>query len=206
MQTQSLHFFIKQKINISVNIANNIRNELNLIEAVEKPKRLDTAPLPYERDALEPVMSEDTIRFHYDTLAKNYAKKYNAGEGDPEFNRAGSYMHNLFFPQLQPPKKNNRPTGSVLSLIHDKHGSFEEFKEEWLKIAMSIQGSGWIYLSRSGDIKTIKNHAVRNDVLMPLDMWEHSFALDYRADKKKYINNFWRIVNWDAINIRLNDY
>lgn len=189
-----------------MNIVNNIRNELNLIEAVEKPKRLDTAPLPYEKDALEPVMSKDTIEYHYDNLAKGYARRYNAGEGDPEFNRAGSFLHNLFFPQLQPPKKNNRPTGSALALIHDNHGSFEDFKDEWFKAAMSIQGSGWVYLSRSGDIKTIKNHAVRNDVLLPLDMWEHSFALDYRADKKKYINNFWRIVNWDAINIRLNDY
>jgi Fe-Mn family superoxide dismutase len=206
MQTLSLHFFNNKIINIPVNIANNIRNELNLIEAVDKPAKLETAPLPYERDALEPVMSKDTIEYHYDSLAKAYAKRYNAGEGDPEFNRGGSLLHNLFFTQLQPPKRNNRPTGSVLKLIHDKHGSFDELKDKWLETAMSIQGSGWVYLSKSGDIKTIKNQAVRKDVLLPLDMWEHSFALDYRADKKKYVQNFWRIVNWDAINIRLNDY
>ena len=189
-----------------MNIANNIRKEINLIEAVDKPAKLETAPLPYEKDALEPVMSKETVEYHYDTLAKGYAKRYNANEGDSEFNRAGSYMHNLFFPQLQPPKRQNRPSGSVLALINDKYGSFEDFKEEWLKTAMSIQGSGWVYLSTSGDIKTIVNHKVKKDVLLPLDMWEHSFVLDYRANKKKYIENFWRIVNWDAINVRLNDY
>ncbi len=189
-----------------MDIANQIRKELTLIEAVDRPERLETAPLPYEKDALEPVMSQETIEYHYDSLAKAYTKRYNAGEGDPEFNRGGSLLHNLFFTQLRPPKRNNRPTGSVLKLIHDKHGSFDEFKDKWIETAMSIQGSGWVYLSKSGDIKTIKNQAVKKDVLLPLDMWEHSFALDYRADKKKYINNFWRIVDWDTINIRLTDY
>lgn len=187
------------------NIADELREQMNLIEAAEAPARLETAPLPYEKDALEPVMSKDTIEYHYDSLAKAYAKRYNAGEGDPEFNRGGSLLHNIFFTQLRPPKKNNRPTGSVLALIHERYGSFDEFKDEWVRTAMSIQGSGWVYLSLSGEIKTIKNQEVKKDVLLPLDMWEHSYALDYRADKKKYINNFWRIVNWDAVNIRLND-
>jgi superoxide dismutase len=58
-------------------------------------------------------------------------------------------------------------------------------------------------LSTGGEIKTIKNHAVRTDIAMLMDMWEHVWALDYQADKEKYIDNFWRIVNWDVVNDRL---
>jgi len=189
-----------------VNIAEELRTKIQLIESADVPSRIEIAPLPFEKDELEPVMSKDTIEYHYDSLAKAYAKRYNAGEGDAVFNRGGALLHNLFFTQLQPPKRNNRPIGAALLLIHNKYGTFEEFKDEWLRSAMSIQGSGWVYLSKSGDIKTIKNQDYKKEILLPLDMWEHSFALDYRADKKKYITNFWRIVNWDAINLRLNDF
>ena len=72
-----------------------------------------------------------------------------------------------------------------------------------LKTAMKIQGSGWVYLSTSGDIKTIANHAVRTDICCLVDWWEHAWALDYQADKEAYLNNMWKIINWDVCNERL---
>ena len=180
-----------------------MRDTIDLVEASTRPAKLDTTPLPYGTDDLAPVMSRQTIDYHYESLAKGYAKRYNAGEGDANFNRAGSFLHNKFFPQLQPPRSTNRPRGAVLELIERKFKNYENFQDELKKKAMSIQGSGWVYLSTSGDIKTIANHAVRTDICVLIDWWEHAWALDYQADKEKYLDNVWRIINWDVCSERL---
>jgi Fe-Mn family superoxide dismutase len=180
-----------------------IRQTLDLLEASTRPAKLETTPLPYGQKDLEPVMSRATIDYHFEHLAKGYAKRYNAGEGNADFNRAGSFLHNKFFPQLRAPRAANRPKGAVLQLIEDNFKTWEDFKEQFKEAAMKIQGSGWVYLSTSGTIKTIPNHQVRTDIALLLDFWEHSWALDYQWDKEAYINGFWKIVNWDVVNERL---
>ena len=187
-----------------------IRQDLDLLEATTRPAKLETTPLPYAKDALEPVMSEASIDYHYEHLAKGYARRYNAdnignsgGEYVRDFNRAGNFLHNKFFPQLRPPKGRNLPKGPVLALIEDKFGDFDAFKEAFKAVAMKIQGSGWAYLSTAGEIKTIANHAVRTDICVLVDFWEHVWALDYQADKEKYLDNIWRIIDWDVCNDRL---
>jgi len=180
-----------------------IRETINLVEASTRPAKLETTPLPYGKKDLEPVMSEATIDYHYEHLAKGYAKRYNAGEGDADFNRAGSFLHNKFFPQLKEPKGANRPKGAVLELIESNFKTYEDFKEEFKKTAMTIQGSGWVYLSTFGDIKIIRNHAVRTDICCLVDWWEHAWALQYEWDKEKYLDNIWRIIDWEVCNQRL---
>ena len=74
-----------------------------------------------------------------------------------------------------------------------------------LRIAMSIQGSGWVYMARNGSIKKTPNQSYKTDILMPIDMWEHSF-MDYipaKDAKKKYVESMMRIIDWDSINQRL---
>jgi Fe-Mn family superoxide dismutase len=180
-----------------------MRHHIDLIEASTRPAKLETTPLPYSQKDLEPVMSRATIDYHFEHLAKGYAKRYNAGEGNADFNRAGSFLHNKFFPQLRAPRAANRPKGAVLQLIEDNFKTYEDFKEAVKEAAMKIQGSGWVYLSTGGAIKTIANHAVRTDICMLIDWWEHSWALDYQADKEGYLNNMWKIINWDVCNERL---
>ena len=180
-----------------------IRQDLDLLEATTRPAKLETTPLPYKERDLEPVMSKETINYHYEHLAKGYAKRYNAGEGNADFNRAGSFLHNKFFPQLRAAKGANRPRGAVLELIESNFKTYEDFREAIKTEAMKIQGSGWIYLSTTGEIKTIKNHAVRTDICMLIDWWEHAWALDYQWDKEKYLDNVWKIINWDVCNERL---
>lgn len=180
-----------------------MREHIELIEATTRPAKLETTPLPYGVKDLEPVMSAETVNYHYEHLAKGYAKKYNAGEGDADFNRAGNFLHNKFFPQLQAPKGANKPKGAVLELIESKFKSYDDFREEFKTTAMAIQGSGWIYLSTSGEIKTIKNHAVRTDIALLVDWWEHAWALDYQSDKEKYLDNIWKIINWTVVTDRL---
>jgi len=180
-----------------------MRKEINLIEASTRPAKLETTPLPYGEKDLDPVMSAATIDYHYEHLAKGYAKRYNAGEGNADFNRAGSFLHNKFFPQLRAPKGSNKPKGAVLELIEENFKTYEDFKLAVKTEAMKIQGSGWVYLSTGGEIKTIANHAVRTDIALLLDMWEHSYAIDYKWNKEAYIDSFWKIVNWNVVNERL---
>ena len=180
-----------------------MREIINLVEASTVPSKLETTPLPYKPKDLEPVMSAETIEYHYEHLAKGYAKRYNAGEGNATFNRAGSFLHNKFFPQLQAPKGANRPRGAVLELIEANFKTYEDFKAEFKTVAMAIQGSGWIYLSTQGTIKTIPNHQVRTDVCVLVDWWEHSWTLDYQWDKEKYLDNIWKIINWEVCSERL---
>ena len=121
--------------------------------------------LKFAKDALEPVMSEATINYHFDGLAGKYFDRYNAGEGDADFNYGGGMLHNIWFSNLTPPRAANKPHGLSLDLIDSKYTSFDKFKEEFEKTAMSIQGSGWIYMDKSGDIRTIRNHEYKKNMV-----------------------------------------
>ena len=169
----------------------------------ESKEKLELVELPYSRSVLSPVLSKTNLDNHYGKLAKGYVDRYNRGEGDKTFNAAGAYLHNLFFPQLRIPRSNNKPTGNIKLLIERKFKSFDKFKEEFAKKAMKLQGSHWIYLSKTGTIKTIPNHQKRDDIALLIDWWEHSWFIDYGADKAKYLKNMWKIINWDIVNQRL---
>lgn len=174
-----------------------------IIETESKKEKLILEKLSYSKQDLEPVMSEKTLNYHYGTLAKGYVDRFNSGEGDAEFNQAGAFLHNIFFAQFNSPG-NTKPFGSSLEFINRYFENFESMKKDLESEAMKIQGSGWIYLSKSGAIKTIKNHAIKNDIILLVDWWEHAWALDYQADKAKYLKNLWRIIDWSVINDRLN--
>ena len=156
--------------------------------------------LPYADDALAPVKSKETIDYHYGTLYKAYVDRYNKGEGDDDFNEAGAFLHNIYFGQLKSPEGSNRPYDAILQFIEKHFKTFDLFKSEFEKKAMKIQGSGWVYLAKDGEIKTIVNHEIRNDIVLLIDWWEHAWALDYQADKKSYLSNAWKIIDWRIIN------
>ena len=183
-----------------------MRDIIDLIES-KSGQDLEQVKLPYSAGALSPVTSKTTVDLHYGKLYKSYVDRYNKGEGDPKFNEAGAYLHGIFFTQFANPGTRTAtgrvPSGQALSIINRHHTNFIKFKENFKAEAMKVQGSGWVYLSTSGRIKTIKNHAKRTDIVFLLDMWEHAFNIDYGSNKAKYIDNIWRIVNWDAVNHRL---
>lgn len=161
--------------------------------------------LKFAKNELDPVMSEATIKYHYDGLAAKYSERYNKGEGDADFNYGGAVLHNLFFSNLAPPRAANKPQGVSKVLIEEKYGSFDKFKEAFEKEFMAAQGSNWIYMDTSGTLRTIHNHEYKKTMKIALliDAWEHAWALDYQQDKAKYLNNIWRIVDWDVVNIRI---
>jgi len=164
--------------------------------------KLELLPLPYSKGDLEPAISEDTINYHYSKLAKAYVDRYNAREGDLDFNEAGAFLHNILFPQYKKADGKNDPDGSASEFITKHFKTFANFKEQFSKEAMGIQGSGWVYLAKDGKIKTIKNHQIKNDIILLIDWWEHAWALDYQSDKKKYLENQWKIINWNVISAR----
>ena len=93
--------------------------------------------------------------------------------------------------------------GTDAEKIKNWQKHIDQFKEKIVKTAMAIQGSGWVYLATDGKIKTIVNHEIKKDIVLLIDWWEHAWALDYQADKKKYLENIWKIINYDVINARL---
>ena len=178
-----------------------LRNIIDLLEGTEKGK-LEQADLPYGRSALAPVLSKGNIDNHYGKLYKGYVDRFNKNEGDKNFNEAGAHLHKIWFTQFRAPKNANSPSGASLALINRHFGSYVDFKEDMKEQALKLQGSNWIYLSRSGQIKTIKNHQIKNDIALLIDWWEHAWT-DYGTDKKKYFDNIWRIMNWEVVNRRI---
>lgn len=167
-----------------------------------KPKDIEIYPLKFTRKDVKPVMSDETLDLHYNKLAKGYAKRYNNKEGDRDFNYAGVFLHNIWFEQFRESRVINKPNGPIANFIEKHYGTYGEFQTKFEEIALKIQGSGWVYLSNDGDIKTIVNHEVRKDILLLVDWWEHAWILDYGSDKKEYLKQLWKIIDWNKISTR----
>jgi len=179
-----------------------MRDIITLIEEKSRPQDIEIIPLNFEIKDVNPVLGKDTLALHYEKLAKGYADRYNKNEGDKDFNYAGVFLHNLLFTQFREIRNTNKPNGPMKGFINKHFGNYEAFKSQFEEEAMKIQGSGWIYLAYDGSIKTIKNHEVRDDILLLVDWWEHAWILDYGSDKKKYLKEQWKIINWNVISTR----
>ena len=169
----------------------------------ESPDTAYRVKLPIAIDKASPVLSKKSLDFHYNILHQNYVKQSLAGLGG-NFSKAGAHLHNLFFEQFQPPVEANIPHGKMHKLVRDKFAGWAGFKRLFKEKAQTLQGAGWCYLTHSGTIKLIENHSMVNDVAVIIDMWEHSYYLDYGTDKTKYLDEIWKIINWDIVNARLN--
>jgi len=182
--------------------ANKYKDFIRSVLQEQKKKDYARVPLTYKKTDLEPIKSKETLDYHYGTLYKGYVEKANAGEGGA-FQIAGAFLHGIYFSQFKPPAGANRPTGPFLELVEKKYGDYDKFRIKLKEVAMTIQGSGWVYLDTKGGIKTISNHEKRPDILLLIDWWEHAWALDYQADKEKYLDNIWKIIDWEKINARI---
>jgi Fe-Mn family superoxide dismutase len=178
----------------------NIQQTLALLEA--KQPKLEQVKLTYSQSSLAPVMSQSLMQFHYGKLYKGYVDRYNNEKDEKSFNEAGAYLHGIFFSQFKRPGL-IQPKGRIADIIDLHHSNFVKFKEHFIEEAMEVRGSAWIYLSKTGEIKVIRNHAIRKDIAILVDLWEHAYQNDYGSNKEKYLNNIWRIMDWQAINRRL---
>ena len=184
--------------------------------------------LPYSEDALEPVISRQTIGFHYGKHLLAYVNNLNgllensslAGFSLEEIvlnatggilNNAGQILnHEMYFQQFAAPKEDNQPKGYVAEAIARDFGSFESFKDEFQKKGVTLFGSGWVWLSADKDGKLVITQEANasNPILhglkplLTFDVWEHAYYLDYQNRRPDHLAALWNIVNWDVVQER----
>ena len=184
--------------------------------------------LPYAQDALEPVISKETIGFHHGKHLAGYVNNLNTLlEGSPLaelpleeivlkaeggiLNNAGQILnHNMYFEQFAAPKADNAPTGPLAEAIVRDFGSFEAFKEAFQKGGATLFGSGWVWLSVDKDGKLVISQEANaaNPIqkglkpLLTFDVWEHAYYLDYQNRRPDHLAALWQIVNWQVIEKR----
>ena len=191
-------------------------------------KKFELMALPYADDALEPVISKETISFHHGKHLLAYVNNLNGLlEGSPLadlpleeivkkaeggiLNNAGQILnHELYFGQFTAPKENNQPTGKIAKAIVRDFGSFEAFKEEFQKKGATLFGSGWVWLAADKDGKLVITQETNaaNPVqrglkpLLTFDVWEHAYYLDYQNRRPDHLAALWQIVNWEVVESR----
>jgi len=182
-------------------------------------------PLPYAKDALQPTMSAETLEFHYGKHHQAYVTNLNNLIKGTEFenlsleeiikksqggifNNSAQVWNHTFFWNCMKPNGGGAPTGPVADAINAKWGSFDKFKEEFQKSAVSNFGSGWTWLVKKTDgtvdIVNTSNAGTPlttdNKALLTVDVWEHAYYIDYRNARPKFVESWWNIVNWDFVN------
>jgi Fe-Mn family superoxide dismutase len=166
-------------------------------------RKLTQIQLTYRPSDLEPVLSRTNIDYHYGHLYRGYVDRFNSGEGDRRFNEAGAFLHAIYFAQFCDPAANKTQPGPVFMDLIRKYKRLSVLRDEMLETAMKIEGSGWIYLDSKGAIRTIKNHEIRDDIVLLIDWWEHAWNPDYLWRKEEYFKKIWDLFDWDHIDTRL---
>jgi Fe-Mn family superoxide dismutase len=183
--------------------------------------------LPYAHNALEPIISEKTISFHYGKHHLTYVNNLNGlvvgtefenadldsivkkSEG-PVFNNAAQiWNHNFYFLSLTP-IKGSAPVESLAKAIDAAFGSLDAFKAEFNKAAITVFGSGWAWLVKDADgkLSIVKESNAGNPItrgLVPLltfDVWEHAYYIDYQNRRADYVAALWDLVDWNVVSSR----
>ena len=186
--------------------------------------------LPYSKDALAPVISQETIDYHYGKHLQTYVNNLNAlvsgtpfeGKTVEEivvtapdgaiFNNAGQVLnHTLYFLQFTPQPEKNQPEGKLAEAIQRDFGNFENFKDEMTKAATSLFGSGWAWLAmdKDGKLLIVKEPNGSNPLrqglkpLLGFDVWEHAYYLDYQNRRTDHLANLWKIIDWEVVENRM---
>lgn len=180
--------------------------------------------LPYAPDALEPVISQETVDYHYGRHEKAYIDNLNkliegTEYADMEiediireaegaiFNNASQAWNHIFYFFSFTPDGPTQPEGELLEAIERDFGSFDNFRKEFVDAGVKIFGSGWVWLAKdtSGKLFIIQKSNAGNpltDGLTPLltfDVWEHAYYLDYQNRRAEALNKLWQIVDWDVV-------
>ncbi len=183
------------------------------------------SPLPYAANALAPYISEETLNYHYGKHHATYVDKLNGlmdtsaslnNDDLPKiildhptgaiFNNAAQIINHTFYWDCLAPA-GNKPSESLIHTISEHFGSFDTFKDQFTKEALSLFGSGWVWLSMTPDqkliIEPLSNAGIPlshgNKPLLTCDVWEHAYYIDTRNSRPDYLKNYWEIVNWKFV-------
>ena len=189
-------------------------------------KKID---LPYPIDALEPYYSKETLLIHFDKLYTGYVDKTNQTEEklkiarvnndfsnikclekELSFQGSGAILHQLFFENMGPAIPTS-PSVELMEQINKDFGNFEILKKQITEAAKVVEASGWcllVWVSLFNKLEVLQCEKHQNltlwgcNPLLVLDMWEHSYFLQYKSNREEYIKAFWNIVNWNEVNRR----
>jgi len=184
---------------------------------------IELIELPFKEDALEPVISKETIQYHYGKHHQTYVNNTNAlikgtafddmllpdivknSDGGLFNNAAQAFNHNFYWMCLTAEKVT--PNTQLLKLIERDFGNFDAFKEQFLNTAATLFGAGWTWLERDSNGKLFITQRSNADTpiihdrtpLLTIDVWEHAYYIDYRNDRKKYLESLWQYIDWNFV-------
>jgi len=181
-------------------------------------------PLPYALDALQPIISKETLEYHYGKHHKAYVDNLNKLIVDTPFatksledtilqasggifNNAAQVWNHTFYWNCLTPKKSDGPTGKLADAIIKKFGSIDEFKKQFTQTAVTTFGSGWGWLVKNeqGELELLSTSNADlpmkhgKKALLTCDVWEHAYYIDYRNLRPTYVEKFWDIIHWDFV-------
>ena len=184
--------------------------------------------LPYDMDALQPYISKETLEYHYGKHHAAYVNNLNklvegtefAGASLEDivkkasggiFNNGAQVWNHTFYWNCMSPEGNREPSGALLNAIKSDFGSFEEFKDKFSVAAATLFGSGWAWLVKTdaGKLEIVQESNAGNPLtkglepIMTCDVWEHAYYIDKRNRRPAYIDDFWKLVDWETIGKRL---
>jgi len=186
---------------------------------------IELPPLPYEKSALAPHISAETLEYHYGKHHKTYVEKTNEMIRGTEFealdlesiirkaqgglfNNSAQVWNHSFFWNCMSPSGGGEPTGKLADGIAKAFGGFTQFKEEFAKTAIGTFGSGWAWLVQrpDGSLGIVSTQNANTPLtgsdraLLTLDVWEHAYYIDYRNKRPDYVDTFLQhLINWDAV-------
>ena len=179
--------------------------------------------LPYEKNALEPHISSETLDYHYGKHHATYVTKLNglvegtdmesksleeiikSSEGGV-FNNAAQVWNHTFYWHCLSPNGGGEPTGDLAEAINAKWGSFADFQAAFNDKAVNNFGSSWTWLVKTADgsLDIVNTSTAETPIsgeeytpVLTVDLWEHAYYIDYRNARPKYLENFWALVNWE---------
>ena len=180
--------------------------------------------LPYEKGALAPYISEETMMYHYDKHHQAYTDRLNQLIENTEFagqdiitivknsswalyNNAAQFWNHNFFWNCLSPKYDQLPSEKLAELIDQNFGSFASFKEEFISSAVANFGSGWTWLvlNQEGKLEILNMSNAQNPLHLPVkilfwvDVWEHAYYIDVRNNRWAYLENIFHIINWEFV-------
>ena len=189
--------------------------------------KFELPKLPYAEDALEPIISKNTIAYHYGKHHQAYVNNLNnlivgtdfenadletiikKADGGIFNNGAQVWNHTFYFTSFSP-KGGGVPTGDLAKAIVKTFGNFDSFKEDFGKAAATLFGSGWAWLVKDakGELKIVQTSNAGNPMtqgltpILTCDVWEHAYYLDYQNKRPDYIASFWKLIDWTVVSAR----
>jgi len=180
--------------------------------------------LPYNLEALEPIISKETLEYHYGKHHQAYVTNLNKLITGTEFenlsleeiimkssggifNNAAQVFNHSFYWKCMAPNAGGEPSGKAAEAINQAFGSFAAFKEKFSQTAVATFGSGWAWLvkDKDGKLAIVSTSNAGNPLtdgkepLLTCDVWEHAYYIDYRNARPSYVDKFWDLVNWDFV-------